>query len=69
MEQGAAKVGGTMQVCFHKLANEEGYTDCIYLKIQLLTQEIEKPGAANFFGITKDNKFITPDSDHLYYQV
>ena len=63
---GAAKVGGNYagSMLPHKLANEEGYTDCIYLDPATHTK-IEEAGAANFFGITKDNKFITPDSPSI----
>ena len=63
---GAAKVGGNYagSMLPHKLANEEGYSDCIYLDPATHTK-IEEAGAANFFGITKDNKFITPDSPSI----
>ena len=63
---GAAKVGGNYagSMLPHKLANEERYSDCIYLDPATHTK-IEEAGAANFFGITKDNKFITPDSTSI----
>ena len=63
---GAAKVGGNYagSMLPHKLANEERYSDCIYLDPATHTK-IEEAGAANFFGITKDNKFITPDSPSI----
>ena len=48
----------------HKLAAEKGFTDCIYLDPATHTK-IEEVGAANFFGITKDNKFITPKSPSI----
>lgn len=63
---GAAKVGGNYAGSLHphKLAVEKGYADCIYLDPETHTK-IEEVGAANFFGITKDNKFITPDSPSI----
>lgn len=63
---GAAKVGGNYAASLypHKQAAEEGYSDCIYLDPATHTK-IEEVGAANFFGITKDNKFITPVSDSI----
>ena len=40
------------------------YSDCIYLDPETHTK-IEEVGSANFFGITKDNKFITPKSPSI----
>ena len=53
----------------HELAAEAGtperkFADAIYLDPKTHTK-IEEVGAANFFGITKDNKFITPASDSI----
>ncbi len=63
---GAAKVGGNYagSLMPHKLAVDAGFADCIYLDPATHTK-IEEVGAANFFGITKDNKFVTPDSPSI----
>lgn len=63
---GASKVGGNYagSLLPHKLATDEGYADCIYLDPATRTK-IEEVGAANFFGITKDNKFVTPLSPSI----
>lgn len=63
---GAAKVGGNYagSLLPHDLAVKKGFADCIYLDPATHTK-IEEVGAANFFGITKDNKFITPKSPSI----
>ncbi|SKC92119.1 branched-chain amino acid aminotransferase [Maledivibacter halophilus] len=63
---GAAKVGGNYAASLypHELATKKGFADCIYLDPATHTK-IEEVGAANFFGITKDNKFITPKSPSI----
>lgn len=63
---GAAKVGGNYAASLHPhaLAVKKGFADCIYLDPATHTK-IEEVGAANFFGITKDNKFITPYSESI----
>jgi len=63
---GAAKVGGNYAASLypHELAVEKGFADCIYLDPKTHTK-IEEVGAANFFGITKDNKFVTPKSPSI----
>lgn len=63
---GAAKVGGNYAASLHphELAVKKGYADCIYLDPATHTK-IEEVGAANFFGITKDGKFVTPKSDSI----
>ena len=63
---GDAKVGGNYAASLypHELAKERGYADCIYLD-PLTHTKIDEVGAANFFGITKDNKFITPKSPSI----
>lgn len=63
---GAAKVGGNYagSLLSHDLAVKKGFADCIYLDPATHTK-IEEVGAANFFGITKDNKFITPKSPSI----
>ena len=45
-------------------AVEKGFADCIYLDPATHTK-IEEVGAANFFGITKDNVFVTPKSPSI----
>ena len=63
---GAAKVGGNYagSMLPHELAVKRGFADCIYLDPATHTK-IEEVGAANFFGITKDNKFVTPKSPSI----
>ena len=41
---------------------DKGYPVCLYLDSASHTY-IDEFGTSNFFGITKDNKYITPDSD------
>jgi branched-chain amino acid aminotransferase len=63
---GAAKVGGNYAASLlpHEEAARKGYADCIYLDPATHTK-IEEVGAANFFAITKDNKFVTPNSPSI----
>jgi len=63
---GAAKVGGNYAASLlpHEIAVKAGFADCIYLD-PLTHTKIEEVGAANFFGITKDNKFVTPKSESI----
>ncbi|MFZ5969587.1 MAG: branched-chain amino acid aminotransferase [Bacillota bacterium] len=63
---GAAKVGGNYAGSLypHELAVKRGFADCIYLDPATHTK-IEEVGAANFFGITKDNQFVTPKSPSI----
>ncbi len=63
---GAAKVGGNYAGSLypHEVAVKKGFADCIYLDPMTHTK-IEEVGAANFFGITHDNKFITPKSPSI----
>ena len=42
-------------------AKKAGFADSIYLD-PATHSKIEEVGSANFFGITRDNKFITPKS-------
>lgn len=60
---GAAKVGGNYagSLLPHHQALKKGFADAIYLD-PATHVKIEEVGAANFFGITKDNRFITPKS-------
>lgn len=63
---GAAKVGGNYagSLMPRSIAAKKGYADCVYLNPTTHTK-IEEVGAANFFGITKDNKFVTPKSPSI----
>lgn len=63
---GQAKVGGNYAASLlpHKEAVDAGFADCIYLD-PLTHTKIDEVGAANFFGITKDNKFVTPISSSI----
>lgn len=63
---GAAKVGGNYAASLmpHEIARKKGFADCIYLDPATHTK-IEEVGAANFFGITKGNRFITPKSPSI----
>jgi branched-chain amino acid aminotransferase len=58
---GAAKVGGNYagSLMPHAEAVNKGFADCIYLD-PLTHMKIEEVGAANFFGVTRDNEFVTP---------
>nr|WP_312579653.1 branched-chain amino acid aminotransferase [Sedimentibacter sp.] len=63
---GKNKVGGNYAASLqsHLEAAKKGFADCIYLD-PLTHTKIDEVGAANFFGITKDNKFITPESSSI----
>lgn len=63
---GGQKVGGNYAASLHphQLAAERGFADCIYLDPATHTK-IEEVGAANFFGITKNNEFVTPKSPSI----
>lgn len=63
---GKQKVGGNYAASLqaHKQANDMGYADCVYLD-PLTHTKIDEAGAANFFGITKDNRFVTPNSTSI----
>ncbi len=63
---GAAKVGGNYagSLMPHEVAVKAGFADCIYLDPATHTK-IEEVGAANFFGITKNNEFVTPVSPSI----
>lgn len=66
MGTGAAKVGGNYagSLMPHEEAVKAGFADCIYLDPATHTK-IEEVGAANFFGITADNTFVTPFSPSI----
>lgn len=63
---GAAKVGGNYAASLlpGQNAHSSGFSDVIYLDPATHTK-IEEVGSANFFGITKDNEFITPLSPSI----
>lgn len=63
---GGTKVGGNYAASIypHRLAKESGFSDCIYLDPTTHTK-IEEVGAANFFGITRDDEFVTPESPSI----
>ncbi|OPL07975.1 MAG: branched chain amino acid aminotransferase [delta proteobacterium ML8_F1] len=63
---GAAKVGGNYAASLlsHQEAAQRGFADAIYLD-PLTHTKIEEVGAANFFGITKDDVFVTPTSPSI----
>jgi len=60
---GALKVGGNYaaSLAARAAAKEAGYPDCLYLDPKTRTY-IDETGGTNFFGITHDNRFVTPDS-------
>ena len=63
---GASKVGGNYAGSLypHAQAAKAGFADCIYLDPATHTK-IEEVGAANFFGITKNDEFVTPKSPSI----
>lgn len=63
---GGVKVGGNYAASLmpHEEAVHKGFADCIYLDPATHTK-IEEVGAANFFGITRDRKFVTPVSPSI----
>ena len=63
---GGVKVGGNYAASLlpHELAAKRQFADAIYLDPKTHTK-IEEVGAANFFGITHDNKYITPLSPSI----
>lgn len=63
---GASKVSGNYagSILPNAEAKKRNFSDSIYLDPATHTK-IEEVGAANFFGITQDNKFITPKSPSI----
>lgn len=63
---GAAKVGGNYggSLLPGVEAHKRNFSDAIYLD-PITHTKIEEVGSANFFGITKDNKFVTPVSPSI----
>ncbi|MGY3745997.1 branched-chain amino acid aminotransferase [Vagococcus salmoninarum] len=66
MGTGAVKVGGNYAASLYPgtEAQKQAFADCVYLDPETHTK-IEEVGAANFFGITKDNQFVTPKSPSI----
>ena len=60
---GALKVGGNYAASLmaRAQAKDAGYADCLYLDPKTRTY-IDEIGGTNFFGITGNNTFVTPDS-------
>jgi len=63
---GGLKVGGNYAASLYPyhLAKKSGFGDCIYLD-PLTHTKIEEVGTANFFGITKNDDFVTPKSPSI----
>jgi branched-chain amino acid aminotransferase len=63
---GQAKVGGNYAASMlpGEKAHAAGYSDVVYLDPRL-HENIEELGSANFFGITKDARFLTPKSPSI----
>ncbi|WP_203649723.1 branched-chain amino acid aminotransferase [Secundilactobacillus yichangensis] len=63
---GQSKVGGNYggSLLPGDEAHKAGFSDVIYLDPATHTK-IEEAGSANFFGITKNNEFVTPKSDSI----
>jgi len=63
---GDVKVGGNyaagLRASFR--AKKRGFTEVLYLDAKE-KRYIDESGPANFFGITKENKYITPHSDSI----
>jgi len=63
---GDVKVGGNYAASLRvsKNARDLGYDEALYLDARE-KKYIDESGPANFFGITADNKYITPDSNSI----
>lgn len=63
---GANKVGGNYGASLlpGEQAKAQGFSDVVYLDPATHTK-IEEVGSANFFGITQDDKFVTPKSPSI----
>ncbi|TVP96832.1 MAG: branched-chain amino acid aminotransferase [Acholeplasmatales bacterium] len=63
---GQYKIGGNYAASLfaQHLARQKGYDDCLFLD-PATHKKIEEVGAANFFGITKDNIYISPNSPSI----
>ncbi len=63
---GQYKLGGNYAASMfaQNIARKKGYDDCLFLDPSTHTK-VEEVGAANFFGISKDNIYITPNSPSI----
>ena len=63
---GDVKVGGNYAAGLRvsKKARDLGYAEALYLDAKH-KKYIDESGPANFFGITKDNKYVTPGSNSI----
>ncbi len=63
---GDVKVGGNYAAGLRASmrAQEKGYTEVLYLDAKR-KEFIDESGPANFFGITPNNEYITPDSSSI----
>ncbi len=63
---GSYKVGGNYAASMHAQneAKNAGYNDCLFLDPRT-HEHIEEVGVANFFGITNDNVYVTPESPSI----
>jgi branched-chain amino acid aminotransferase len=63
---GHVKVGGNYAAGLHPslLARQEGYADALFLDAKE-KKYIDECAPANFFGITKDGRYVTPESESI----
>jgi len=63
---GHVKVGGNYAAGMKAStrARQKGYADALYLDPRA-KQFIDEAGPANFFGITRDRQYVTPDSESI----
>lgn len=63
---GALKIGGNYAGALkhRKLAKKAGYADCLYLDSKTRSY-IDELGGTNFFGITRNNTLVTPESPSI----
>jgi branched-chain amino acid aminotransferase len=63
---GHVKVGGNYAAGLHPslLARQQGYADALFLDARE-KKYIDECAPANFYGITKDDQYVTPDSPSI----
>jgi len=63
---GHVKVGGNYAAGLHPslLAKQQGYADALFLDARE-KKYIDECAPANFFGITQDDRYVTPDSPSI----
>ncbi len=63
---GDVKVGGNYAASLRvaKRVKEAGFSEALYLDARH-KEHIDESGPANFYGITKDNTYVTPDSPSI----